>query len=230
VGEGYAGSDWADATVYAVATTVRNPSDGLFYRCHTAHTSSGSFDATKFGLLVDWLAYISLDQSAKTPIGLVRGCYLDHPGRSREPRRVGFVLGPDGIYLPDTRTTSVFAWFQIKPPLLSGAAYAAGTAYSAGTVMYYASSTAGYEGDYWLCAATTTAGQNPETHAAKWTRQEIPENLRDAIAHAAYGDFLRPAGKSSDVAMETSEGAQFLTTEIQKYAGMQRQAGRWTQS
>ena len=228
IGEGYGGDDWADATDYALGDTVRSASDGFFYRCHTAHTSSGTLDATKFGLLTDWLPYISLDQTGKTAIGQVRGCFLDHPARTQNPRRCSHLLGPSGLYLPDNTSTSVIVWFQIKPPVLSGADYSAGTAYAVGDYMYYATSTTGYEGDYWCCLTATTAAQTPETHASKWTRQEIPEALRDAIAHAAYGDFLRPAGKDGQIPIEEGEGGAFLSAEVRKLVAMQRQAGKWT--
>lgn len=228
IAESYSAEDWADATAYVAGDTRRDPASGLFYRCHTAHTSSGSLDATKFGLLVEWLPYVSLDQSGKTAIGQVRGVYLDHPGRSRNPRRVVFVLGPNGVYLPEVATTSVFLWFQGKPPVLIGADYSAVATYAAGAVMYYTSTTPGYEGDHWLCAATTSAGENPETTPAKWVRQEIPEMLKTAIAHAAYADFLRPAADTKDVPIEETVGGQFLLSEVRKISSMQRQAGKWT--
>ncbi len=226
IGESYGGNDWAASTAYAQGDIVRNPGDGLFYQCHTAHTSSSSFDSTKFGLLVEWLPYIALDQTGKTPIGQVRGCFLDNPGRTRDPRRVAMILGPSGLHLPEVRTNSVVVWFQIKPPVLSGADYAAGTAYAVDDVIYF--SATGYEGDYWVCAEATSAGQSPSTHPAKWTKQEIPENLRDAIAHAAYGDFRRPAAKVGEVPIESTQGGAFLAAEMRKLTAMQRQAGKWS--
>jgi hypothetical protein len=229
IAENYAAADWADATAYVAGDTVRSLDDARFYRCHTAHTSSGTLDATKFGLLTEWLPTISLDQTGQTAIGLVRGCFLDNPNRDSNPRRVKSGLGPGGVHLFENTRTSCFVWFQTVPPILSGADYAAGTAYAAGAVMYYASATAGYEGDFWKCLATTTAGQNPETHAAKWERQEIPEGLRDAIAHAVYSDYLRPVGKDDAVPMEDTAGGQFLMAEMYKAVAMQRQAGRWAQ-
>lgn len=220
VAESYSGNDWADATAYVAGDTVRNPSDGLFYRCHTAHTSSGSLDATKFGLLVEWLPYISLDQTGKTPIGQVRGVFLDHPGRVRNPRKLNFLLGPSGVHLPETATTSVIVWFQLKPPVLTGPDYSASAVYAVDDVVYY-------NGDFWKCLATTTAGQDPEDTPAKWEKQEIPEFLRDAIAHAVYSDMLRPTADSADIPLEETMGAAFLSSEMRKITAGQRQAGKW---
>lgn len=229
VAESYSGADWADATAYAQGDTVRNPADGDWYRCHTAHTSSGSLDATKFGLLTEWTASIAWDATGETEIGLVRGAYLDRPSRVRSPRRLTVHLGELGVYLPENKVTSVILSFQIRPPVLTGADFSAGTTYTAGTVVYYTSATAGYEGDYWKCLAATSAGQDPEDTPAKWARQEIPEALRDAIAHAAYSDFLRPAGDDGAVPIESTAGGAFLAAEAMKLRGMQRQAGRWSQ-
>lgn len=229
IAESYAASDWADATAYAVGDTVRSLDNARFYRCHTAHTSSGSLNTSNFGLLTEWLPTISLDQAGQTPIGLVRGCFLDNPNRDSNPRRLKSGLGAGGVHLFENTATSCFVWFQTVPPILTGADFATGSVYTAGAVVYYTSATTGFEGDFWKCLATTTAGQDPEDTPAKWERQEIPENLRDAIAHAAYSDYLRPVGKDDAVPMEDTAGGQFLAAEMFKAVAMQRQAGRWAQ-
>lgn len=58
----------------------------------------------------------------------------------------------------------------------------------------------------------------------------IPAILRDAIAHAAYSDFLRPAAQTADVPLEETAGYAFLESEVRKLTAMQRQAGKWTQN
>jgi hypothetical protein len=230
IGENYSGADWAASTVYALADTVRNLDDGLFYRCHTAHTSGATFDATKWGLLTEWLPYISLDQTGKTAIGLVRGVFLDNPARVSDPRRLKFLLGPSGIHLLDNISVSAYVWFQKLPPHLSGPDFNAAATYAAGDYVYYSSTTQGFEGDFWKCLATTSAGEDPEDAPTKWQKQEVPEHLRDAIAHAVYSDYLRPAGKDAAVPLEDTAGGQFLLAELMKATAMQSQSSRWRQS
>lgn len=45
--------DWATATAYIVGDIVAAGDYDSLYICTTAHTSGGTFDATKFGVLVD---------------------------------------------------------------------------------------------------------------------------------------------------------------------------------
>lgn len=58
----------------------------------------------------------------------------------------------------------------------------------------------------------------------------LPLFLRDAIAHAAYTDFLRPAGSTDKVPIEQTAGATFLLDEVRKLRATQRQAGKWVQN
>jgi hypothetical protein len=81
----FTGSDWAAGTNYLVATIVRNPANDRYYACHTAHTSQTSFDATKFGLLTEFVPYVGWEQTGKTALGSVREVWSDNPriGRAR---------------------------------------------------------------------------------------------------------------------------------------------------
>lgn len=58
----------------------------------------------------------------------------------------------------------------------------------------------------------------------------IPAILRDAIAHSAYSDFLRPSAKTSEVPLEQTAGYGFLVDEARKQQAMERQAGKWVQN
>lgn len=228
----YAAPDWLANTAYLQGKQVRDPADGFYKQCTVAHTSASSLDGTKFGILTRFLPYIGLDQAndagmpGHTAVGLVRGVFLDNPLVRQRPRRLGHVLGPNGIALPEMGYTSAFLWFQIKPPVLTGAVCAGVTA--AGITVYYSSATAGFDGDYWTASVTTNSGESPESQPTKFTKQEIPEGLRDAIAHAAYSDMLRPIAKDDEVSIESTAGGAFLADEVRKYMAMQRQPGTWS--
>ncbi len=62
------------------------------------------------------------------------------------------------------------------------------------------------------------------------TSSAIPAILRDAIAHAAYSDWLRPSAKTSEAPFEETAGAAFLMDEYRKLVAMQGQSGRWRQN
>ena len=152
-----------------------------------------------------------------------------HPGSKGyfQALRAGTGNAP-ATFAAGSWTTNTAYWAPIAENY-TGQDWADATVYAVGDVVYYASATSGYEGDYWLCLTATSAGQDPEDTPAKWQRQEIPEALRDAIAHAAYSDYLRPVGKDGAVPLESTAGGQFLTDELFKAVAMQRQAGRWAQ-
>ncbi len=195
----YAGDDWLDATAYIVSDVRRNPADGRFYQCYIAHTSSGTIDATKFGILTDFDPYVSRTQTSQTVIGDFLGMYLDDPRAFKNPRRVDYTTDALGAHPFQVRTNGcgwgscdhavpneVWVKFRLKCPNFDGVVYAAGTAYTAGVdVIYFEGSTLDLEGDYWSCVTTTTAGQSPETTAAKWERLEFPLWLRTAVARRA---------------------------------------------
>ena len=58
--------DWADATAYAVGDLVND--DGATYVAHTAHTSSGSLDTSKF---VSWAITADAEDIGITPAGSI---------------------------------------------------------------------------------------------------------------------------------------------------------------
>lgn len=239
----YNGSDWADATAYAVGATVRNTDDNRFYQCHTAHTSSGSFDATKFGILTDFDPYVAKVQSWETnEMGDVLGTYLDNPNAVQKPRIILNRIDTLGVHLLPTPTLcwgdhgellvpgEVWVKFRQPPPCLRGADYSASATYTAGAVRWYASSTQDYEGDFWEVQSATSAGQNPETHPAKWTRQAFPAWLRAAVARRAYADWLRADG-GNQIARVEDLAADDDLFQAQLQAGSQQgQVLRWRMS
>ena len=192
----YSAVDWADATVYAVGDQRRNPDDDRIYQCHTAHTSSGSLDSTKFGILTPFLPYVGWEQTGETALGTIREVWAENPrtyaNRARPLRWEPDHLGVRCIELalPDR----VFIEFRRRCPVWSGATWSAGVLTS-GLTRYYSSSTAGYEGDYWTTNTTTLSGDSPEVAPTKWDKVEIPAFLCDFAAQGAAIARLQGEGQ-----------------------------------
>lgn len=240
----YSGEDWAESTDYIAADIVRNTDDGRFYQCHTAHTSSTSFDATKFGILTEFDPYIARAQSWETnEIGDFLGTYLDNPNLVRNPRRVANRVDVLGAHVMGTSgwpfeagmgsalvPHEVWVKFRLPCPDMHGGDFSASATYAAGVIKWYSSSTAGYEGDFWECQDTTSAGEDPEDTPAKWTRLEFPAWLRSCVARRALADWLRADGANEKARLEDA-GADDALYQAQLLAGQQQgQVMRWRMS
>lgn len=244
VGGSYSGADWLDVTAYAVGDIRRNPVDGRFYQCFLSHTSSGTIDTSKFGILTQFDPFVSRTQASLTVIGEFLGMYLDDPRLHRRPRRVVYVtdgLGAHVLTAPTTRWNrcngdftvppEVYVKFRIPCPEFRGEMFDVLAIYVASSdVVYFEGTTTNLEGDFWSCVTNTVAGESPETTPAKWARLEFPAWLRTPVARRAFADWLRYGG-ARDAATAEDGAAQdsLFQTQIQ-FGAMQGQGLRWRKS
>lgn len=223
--ESYSGSDWADGTAYAVGDVVRSYDDGLYYSCHTAHTASSSIDASKFGQLTVFQSYVSYTQTGFTELGAVRGMYWDDPhlvGFDRA-RRIDWHLTNNGPQTLNEAPARPWVAYRLRPYEYIGSDFSASATYASGITVYYSSATAGYEGDFWTSSASTSAGEDPEDTPAKWTKVEFPKWLREAVAQAAYADWLRGDEANQIASIEDTPAAEFLAHEVNQLTCQQGQ-------
>ena len=223
----YSGADWADATVYALATIVRNPANGRYYVCFSAHTSSGTLNTAKFALLTLLPTTISLDQASQTAIGVVKSATATDPRLSSRPVRVDFQLTNDGVQIVgDSLPVSVWLAFQVRPPVLAGATWSAATSsYAAGVTVYYTSTAE--EGDFWTVSSATAAAEDPEDTPSKFTRESFPLFLREYCAQGACADWLRSQGQRDAALLEDNQAEDLLCREIRLVANAQNQGLKW---
>lgn len=241
----YTGPDWADATAYVVADIVRNPANGRFYQCHTAHTSSGSLDGTKFGILTDFDPYISRTQTGQTEIGDFLGLFLDNPLQRQQPRRIAGMADSLGMHVTNSPVGrwglgmmadflvphEVWVRFRLPCPELRGSTFDATATYTASVdTVYFEGTTTDLEGDFWLCAVNTTAGQSPQTTAASWTRKEFPAWLRNPVAIRAYADWLVADGQGDKAAEQRANADEALYQAQLQQGAQQGQVLHWRKS
>ncbi len=184
----YSGEDWADATAYIVGDQVISPINYRVYQCHTAHTSSVSFDATKFGILTPFDRYVAYEQTGKDAIGDVLRVTEKNPKTHANTRDIDKFTSENGVQITED---VVFIWlqFRMRCPQLKGAAYDATLIYTATTSqIYYQTSTT--RGNFYNCVTTTSAGDSPASAAAKWAIVEIPRCLQGWIENGLAADWL----------------------------------------
>jgi hypothetical protein len=216
----YSGNDWAASIAYAVGTIVRNPADNRYYQCVIAHTSSASFDATKFGILTPFRRSIDYEQSWEaTPVGEVKAIWDKDPqiyfGTACE---IGKKLA-DAIYVAGDQSV-VWVEFRLRPPTWSGDPWDSATTYGLGDQVYDDAS-----GDYY---ASLAAGNidHAVSDAAYWSRIEMPYVLRDCVAQAVLSALLRVDEEFERANEELALANQFAAVEYTKISRQQGQAAR----
>ncbi len=176
--------------------------------------------STKWTQITNLDAYVGWEQTGKTALGTVRAIYRANPRTSSSAARLNFVPDERGVTIVSTSVpTSVWVSFRKRCPAWRGADYSAAATYASGLTRYYASSTEGFDGDFWTTIAATSAGESPETTAAKWSKIEVPSFLCDfAVAGAKIG-FLEGDGQL-DKAL-ANEGSLWtnLYDEVDKIEG-----------
>lgn len=243
----YTGPDWTDATLYNIGDIRRNPDDGRFYQCYFQHTSSGSLDTSKFGILTVFDPYVSKTQSwEENTIGELFGTYLDDPRLVSRPRRIEFLLDSVGAHVRSTYhnrygrglgcdylvPNRVYVRFRLPCPDFRGPVFDAGATYTAAaaSVVYFEGDTTDLEGDFWLCVADTTAGESPESAPSKWQRLEFPLWLRTPVARRAFADWLRYGSNREAGFAEDAAGDDALFQAQLQAGSQQGQILRWRQA
>lgn len=190
----YSGADWATGVAYVQGipgtpgTTVQNPTDLNFYECIISHTSGASFDPTKFAILTTFERYVSLDQINQTPIGEVQQVSRSNPRTNpRFPGVIKFIINNHGILPAPLAGVLVWILFRLRPQQFTTNAYASGTTYGLGAVVYQPSTT----GECYVSLIAANTGNTPESNPAKWQKQNVLFVLSEAIKLGAYSDLLR---------------------------------------
>jgi hypothetical protein len=188
---------YASGTTYAQSDEVYYPTTGLYYTAIGATTGNVPTNATYWTQLTEITpAEVPYTDVSFLPIGKVRMVSSTDPLGAATARRIPATLTGTGVRLLGQVVPNVpYLWYQLRAPDLFGSTYAVDATYAVNDQIYFASGTGSYEGDYWKCITATTAGQTPITHAAKWTRLEIPAFLTEAIAYGVAADLFRAAGK-----------------------------------
>lgn len=174
--------DWETATAYAVGDRVTWQNDT--YACISAHTdtdySKVPSNATYWSAVPDFDKYVAFEQTSQTAIDDVRSVWSNNPKTTTLRTQLGWWASHLGIQTPDADN---YVWldYRIRVSRLSGAAYAAGTTYTAGQQCYYT------DGDFYDCILASLG--NLPTVTTYWTKVELPAVLERYLIHAGAADW-----------------------------------------
>lgn len=220
--------DYDAGTTYDAGDEVYYPTTGKYYVAILEGTGNAPTNTTYWEEAGDdFDPYILLEQDDERAIGTVRMMSVDNPLKVRNPRSWPFrPMGDQLQVLGEDVPASLYVWFREPAPNWLGDDFDAAETYAAGEVVYYEGTGADFEGDFWTCLASTTAGQDPEDTPAKWERIDYPAWLRSPAAQAAYADWIRQDGGVEAAKLEDSEAQRLLLKAIHRDGPAQRQLTR----
>lgn len=221
----YGASYWATLTAYALGDKVRNPANGREYQCITAHTSAGSFDGTKFGLLTPFEQYVGYTQSGQAEISEVVWAGNKNRRIFTTAREYPFLLTDKGVQFRDA-IASAWIEYSVRCPELTGDVWSNTATYAAGDQVYFSSATV--KGNFYVCVTATSAAESPASAPAKWAIIEIPYIFKDFLVNHAFALWLIADGQleKSEALKTTAQNA--LSREANKLWRRQGQVGRTT--
>jgi hypothetical protein len=221
----YGADDWASGVAYVVGNQVRNTLNGRFYQCITAHTSGGSFDGTKFGILTPFDRYIAYTQPGLTEISEVVWAGSKNRRLFTTAREYQFYLSDKGAQFRDT-VASAWIDYSVRCPELTGDVWSSTATYAIGDQVYFSSATV--KGNFYTCVTATAAAESPASAAAKWALIELPYIFKNFLVNHAYALWLVADGQveKSDAFKTTAQNA--LSREANKLWRRQGQVGRTT--
>lgn len=208
----YTGADWVTLTVYALATVVRNPADGRYYSCHTAHTASASFDPTKFGVLTPFAAYVGLNQDGQTPIGEVIALYSNDPDvMPNNPGLIRHRMSSRGIVPLGCPPVAVWVNFRLRVPIFTVEEWDGTGNYVVGDKVYSDKAGDCYQAIEDVPASSSNA--EPDAVVASWTKMEFPLVLSNFVIRATASDILRADGQNDKADAEQSQAFLELSND-----------------
>ena len=172
-----------------------------------ALTATGDLptDPANWGYIAPFDAYVPYEQLGQTAFTVVENCYSANPRTTTRGNIINYFLSERGVQVS---TPIAFAWiqFRVRCPKLNGQIFNAGTAYTVGSPMYYAS--ANVPGNFYTAVVTTTAGDTPETAPAKWAVIEIPRIFHRFLVIGMAADWEKDLTGQTEQGKSASLAAQ----------------------
>ena len=175
-----------------------------------------------------------------TEAGEILGVFSRNPQSSTKAVELEYGLYDDGSIkkvIINANIASGSYLYRKECPTLNGDIYSPSTTYYAGSQIYFdaGSGTGTYTpvagkphtGNFYTCAVTnTTAGQNPNTHPASWTKIELPYIFSSFCSWNSCAMWYASEGMMPEAQVMDSKAKLILEQEYDKFLSQQAQHGR----
>jgi len=175
-----------------------------------------------------------------TDAGEILGVFTKNPLETTKAVQLQYQLYDDGTAKKVIlNTVIVNGWYlyRIACPAITGDLYSPTVVYYQGVQVYFdAGSGTGtftpvlgkpYAGNFYTClVASTTAGQNPNSHPLNWAKVEIPYIFSSFMAWASAANWLVSEGQVQESIVIEEKAKLVLDMEYDKTLRQQSQFGR----
>lgn len=215
------GNAWVSGTAYVAGDTIKFDTDGKYYWCYLAHTSSSSItpaSSTYWTQLVPFDRYIAYEQTGETKIGGFLSTQKKNPLNFTANKEYSFELSSLGAHLTAS-VTKVWVKGRKYRPVLSGDNFSSTSTYAVGDQVYHS-------GQLYDASAATSAGESPTSTASKWDLVEIPYIFQNYLIRGVYADHLRAMGNNELASAADMDAEAVITLEADKLLRQQGQVKR----
>lgn len=175
--------------------------------------------SAQWEVATDFERYVLLAQPGKTRIALVDGVWASDPNLSKTVAGVDFSLSDGRIDFSPDAPAEVWVTFSLEHPRFTTAAWASGTAYVAGDVVFH--------GADCFVASVASSGQDPAAGSTYWTLQGFPHELARCTSLGAVADCLNESNQHDKGARMEKLAEERLLDELEKLLSKQQQTPRF---
>ena len=170
----------------------------------------------------------------------ILGVYTRNPQESTKAIQMAYQIYDSGSsrrVVINNQQADGYYLYRKDCPSFEGDLYSPTVVYFQGVQVYFdsGSGTGSYtpvlgkphSGNFYICTvASTTAGQNPNTHPASWTKIEIPYVFGSFMSWSAAANWFVSEGQMQEAAVIEGKAKEMLEQEYDKQLRQQGQSSR----
>jgi len=179
---------WSNATTYSIGDEVWLASAGKYYSSLTDSNLNNNpdGDTVNWEELTTFERYVAYEQTGQTVIESVESVSARNPRTSQQyPGYLSFTLTNLGVLVSEVAGNQVWVQFRKPAPQFTTTAWSSATTYSAGQLVYVAST-----GEAYKSLQGSNLDQDPTTETAYWEKVDFPAKFKRAIVLWVQGDLL----------------------------------------
>jgi len=170
----------------------------------------------------------------------ILGVFSRNPQETTKAVQINYQIYDSGSVrkvIINNQLASGFYLYRKDCPSFEGELYSPSVVYHQGVQVYFDSGSGTgsyvpvlgkpYSGNFYTCTVvSTTAGQNPNSHPASWTKIEIPYIFSSFMSWASAANWMVSEGQIEEASVIEAKAKEVLEFEYDKFLRQQGQFGK----